>query len=210
MKLTDTEVNVSGENVPEKIESFESSGLRPLLQENVAKSGYKKPTPIQKHAIPIISSGRDLMGCAQTGSGKTAAFLLPIINKLMEESSSPITDGTTAEPNVIIISPTRELAIQIYDQARKFSLNTIVKVELCYGGTSVNHQKNRVTNGCHILVATPGRINDFVSRKHVSFASCKYFVLDEADRMLDMGFLPTVEEMLSHETMTTTVRFNFC
>lgn len=205
MKLTDIEVNVSGDKVPDPITSFENSGLRPLLLENVKKSGYTKPTPIQKYAIPIISNGRDLMGCAQTGSGKTAAFLLPIIDKLMEEQSSPITEGYTAQPNVVIISPTRELAIQIYDQARKFAYNTIVKIVLCYGGTSVVHQRNQVTRGCHILVATPGRINDFVTHKHVSFVSCQCFILDEADRMLDMGFLPMIEEMLGHETMPSTV-----
>lgn len=207
IKLTDVEVNVSGQNVPTPIASFEASQLRQLLCDNVKKSGYTTPTPIQKHAIPIIANGRDLLGCAQTGSGKTAAFLLPIINKLMEDQSPPITENGTAHPIVVIISPTRELAIQIYEQARKFAYHTIVKVVMCYGGTSVFHQTSQVSRGCHILVTTPGRLIDFLSRNTVSFASCNCFVLDEADRMLDMGFISAVEQMLGHETMPATVKY---
>ncbi|XP_049826264.1 ATP-dependent RNA helicase vasa-like isoform X2 [Aethina tumida] len=204
IKLTDVEVNVSGQNVPRPIASFEASQLRQLLCDNVKRSGYTTPTPIQKHAIPIIANGRDLLGCAQTGSGKTAAFLLPIINKLMEYQSPPITENGTAHPIVVIISPTRELAIQIYEQARKFAYHTIVKVVMCYGGTSVFHQTSQVSRGCHILVTTPGRLIDFLSRNTISFASCNCFVLDEADRMLDMGFISAVEQMLGHETMPAT------
>lgn len=102
------------------------------------------------------------------------------------------------------MSPTRELAIQIYEQAKKFAYNSTVKTVVAYGGTSVNHQKNIILNGCHILVATPGRLNDFVKRKHISFASVQFFVLDEADRMLDMGFLPTVEQMMGDSSMVAT------
>lgn len=216
------------------MDTFESSGMRPHLIENVKKSGYTKPTPIQKYAIPIIMNGRDLMGCAQTGSGKTvsflfgalqaisrqhtvlkvvelflfnfqAAFLLPIIHRMLSSQEPPVTEGNCSQPNVIIVSPTRELAIQIYEQAKKFAYNSIVKTVVAYGGTSVNHQRTHVLSGCHILVATPGRLNDFVNKGHISFASCQYFVLDEADRMLDMGFLPTVEQMLGHSTMPATV-----
>ncbi|XP_060518718.1 ATP-dependent RNA helicase vasa isoform X2 [Cylas formicarius] len=204
IKLDEIEVKVSGENVPRPIRSFEESGLRSHLLENIKKSGYGKPTPIQKYAIPIILAGRDVMGCAQTGSGKTAAFLLPMINKILASQDPPVRDGDTAQPKVVIVSPTRELAIQIHEQAKKFAHNSIVKTVVAYGGTSVTHQKNQVLNGCHILVATPGRLNDFVNRGHISFASLEFFVLDEADRMLDMGFLPTVEQMLGHASMTAT------
>ncbi|CAH1163579.1 unnamed protein product [Phaedon cochleariae] len=204
IKLDDIEVNVSGEDVPPPMMSFEAAGLRPHLLENVKKSGYLKPTPIQKYAVPIIMGGRDLMGCAQTGSGKTAAFLLPMINKLLSSQEGPVVDGSTSQPRVVIVSPTRELAIQIYEQAKKFAYNSIVKTVVAYGGTSVSYQKNHVLAGCHILVATPGRLLDFVKRGHVSFASLQYFVLDEADRMLDMGFLPNVEQMLGDASMTAT------
>ncbi|CAG9859411.1 unnamed protein product [Phyllotreta striolata] len=204
IKLDEIEVNVSGEDIPTPITSFESSGLRPHILGNVLKSGYTKPTPIQKYALPIVMKGRDLMGCAQTGSGKTAAFLLPIINSLLASQEPPVMEESTCQPRCIIVSPTRELAIQIFEQSKKFAHNSIIKTVVAYGGTSVNHQRTVLSNGCHILVATPGRLNDFVKRGHVNFASCGYFVLDEADRMLDMGFLPTVEEMLGHATMPST------
>ncbi|XP_066249712.1 ATP-dependent RNA helicase vasa [Euwallacea similis] len=204
MKLDEIEVKVTGENIPQPIVSFDSSGLRPHLLENVKKSGYNKPTPIQKYAIPIIKAGRDLMACAQTGSGKTAAFLLPMIHKLLENQQAPTREGSVAYPNVVIVSPTRELAIQIYEQAKKFAYNSIVKTAVAYGGTSVNHQRSVLAAGCHILVATPGRLNDFIEHEHVNLSDIKFFVLDEADRMLDMGFLPTVEKILGHPSMITT------
>ncbi|XP_013162997.1 PREDICTED: ATP-dependent RNA helicase vasa, isoform A [Papilio xuthus] len=193
-------VKVSGENPPRPIESFESANLRKSVLENIARSGYKKPTPIQKHAIPIIAEGRDLMGCAQTGSGKTAAFLVPIINKILEEGA-PLTVSPNAQPQVIIVSPTRELTLQIFNEARKFSYGSVVKVAVAYGGTAVRHQSDNISRGCHILVATPGRLHDFVDRRRVSFEQVRCVVLDEADRMLDMGFMPTVEKMMEHPTM---------
>lgn len=200
-KYDDIEVKVSGENAPPPIHSFDTSGLRTLLVENITKSGYKKPTPVQKYAIPIILSGRDLMACAQTGSGKTAAFVVPIIHTLLENPKDLVRMGSACEPHVIIISPTRELTSQIHQQVRKFALNSILKSELVYGGTSVTHQGNRVSTGCHILVATPGRLLDFIGRGRVKLSSLRFLVLDEADRMLDMGFLPDVEKIVDHETM---------
>lgn len=144
MKLDEIEVKVTGENVPQPISSFANSGLRNHLLDNVKKSGYLKPTPIQKYAIPIVLAGRDLMACAQTGSGKTAAFLLPMIHKILENQDAPVREGNTSHPNVVIVSPTRELAIQIHEQAKKFAHNSIVKTVVAYGGTSVNHQRNAV------------------------------------------------------------------
>ncbi|KAF7274096.1 hypothetical protein GWI33_013214 [Rhynchophorus ferrugineus] len=204
MKLDEIIVDVKGHDVPQPISSFESTELRPHILNNISKSGYTRPTPIQKYGIPIVLAGRDLMGCAQTGSGKTAAFLLPMINKIMATQDPPIKDGNTCQPLGVVVSPTRELAIQIYEQARKFAHNSIVKCAVVYGGTSVSYQRSMVLGGCHILVATPGRLNDFVNRGHVSFASVQMFVLDEADRMLDMGFLATVQQMLEHSTMIET------
>lgn len=194
-------VKVSGENPPRAIESFETADLRKYVLDNILKSGYKKPTPIQKHAIPIIMSGRDLMGCAQTGSGKTAAFLLPIINMLLQDVRELVVENGCAQPQVVIVSPTRELTLQIFNEARKFSYGSILKIAVAYGGTAVRHQGDNVARGCHILVATPGRLHDFVERNRVSFESVRFVVLDEADRMLDMGFMPSVEKMMEHPSM---------
>ncbi|KAF9818694.1 hypothetical protein SFRURICE_011740 [Spodoptera frugiperda] len=195
-------VKVSGENPPRAIESFETANLRKYVVDNILKAGYKKPTPIQKHAIPIIMGGRDLMGCAQTGSGKTAAFLLPIINMLLQDERELVVGpGGCAQPQVVIVSPTRELTLQIFNEARKFSYGSILKIAVAYGGTAVRHQGDNISRGCHILVATPGRLHDFVDRNRVSFDSIRFVVLDEADRMLDMGFIPSVEKMMDHPTM---------
>ncbi|KAL0129964.1 hypothetical protein PUN28_001909 [Cardiocondyla obscurior] len=200
-KYDDIEVKVSGENAPHPIQSFDKSGLRNIILENIKKSGYTKPTPVQKYAIPIVMSGRDLMACAQTGSGKTAAFVVPIIHTLLETPRELVITATSCEPQAIIISPTRELTSQIHQQVKKFSLSSILRVELAYGGTSVMHQSNKVLHGCHILVATPGRLLDFIGRGKIKLSSLRFLVLDEADRMLDMGFLPDVEKIVDHETM---------
>lgn len=133
-----------------------------------------------------------------------AAFLLPIINRLLEDKSDLVVDSSHCEPQVVVVSPTRELAVQIHQEARKFSYDSGIKTVVTYGGTSVMYQVRQIERGCHILVATPGRMNDFVSKNRISFASVKFVVLDEADRMLDMGFLPAVEQMLNHETMVQT------
>jgi probable ATP-dependent RNA helicase DDX4 len=200
-KYDDIDVKVSGENVPKPIQTFNESGLKSILVENIKKSGYKRPTPVQKYAIPIIMDGRDLMACAQTGSGKTAAFIVPIVHTLLESSKDLIRTGSSCEPQAIIISPTRELAMQIHQQVMKFSLSSVLRSVLIYGGTSTVHQGNKVAAGCHILVATPGRLLDFLGRGRIRLSSLRFLVLDEADRMLDMGFLPDVEKIVDHETM---------
>ncbi|XP_076645494.1 ATP-dependent RNA helicase vasa isoform X2 [Halictus rubicundus] len=200
-KYDKIEVRVSGENTPSPIDSFETVGLRNIILDNIRKSGYTKPTPVQKYALPIIMEGRDLMACAQTGSGKTAAFAIPIINTLLEKPKDLEISSFHCEPQVIIVSPTRELTIQIWQQIVKFSLNSILKTVVAYGGTSVQHQSAKLAAGCHILVATPGRLLDFLDRGRIKFSSVRFLVLDEADRMLDMGFLPSIERIVDHETM---------
>jgi len=194
-------VKVTGENNPPGIKKFEEAGLRPLLLENVKKSGYTIPTPVQKNGIPIIMNDRDMMACAQTGSGKTAAFLLPIIHKLIESDSSDGSGESSSKPQCIVVTPTRELARQIYDQARKFAQGSMVKCVVAYGGTSVGYQASQLAKGCNILVATPGRLLDYVEKGRVSFANLKYLVLDEADRMLDMGFMPEIEKCVEDPNM---------
>lgn len=209
-KFDNIEVSVTGNGASAlpPIESFKESGLREFLLQNVEKSGYNKPTPIQKYAIPIINAKRDLMGCAQTGSGKTAAFVLPILNKLMNDNDT-LNPG---KPQCLIVAPTRELVIQIRDEARKFALNSYIKVCLAYGGAATRYQGDNITQGCHLLVATPGRLLDFVNKSIISFEDLKFLVLDEADRMLDMGFLSSIEQINNHPTLSkenvTTLMFS--
>ncbi|XP_075149989.1 ATP-dependent RNA helicase vasa isoform X2 [Haematobia irritans] len=191
-------VQVTGENAPAAIQTFEDANLRELVLNNVKRSGYKMPTPIQKTAIPVISAGRDLMACAQTGSGKTASFLLPIINSLLNEGG----ETTIGKPQALIVSPTRELAIQIFNEARKFALGSYLNIRIVYGGTSSKHQGENIgRGGSHILICTPGRLLDFVEKGFISFEDIRFVVLDEADRMLDMGFKESVEKIMNHPTM---------
>ncbi|CAG2174221.1 unnamed protein product, partial [Oppiella nova] len=195
-------VNVSGKLAPPPINAFSDVVKSTLMTEAIEKCKYTKPTPVQKYAIPIIAAKRDLMACAQTGSGKTAAFILPILQNLLSMEELPSLYGQAVqEPLCVIISPTRELAIQIHTEAVKFAKGSIVKPCLIYGGTSSGYQLANISRGAHLLVATPGRLLDFVSKGKVSFANLKYLVLDEADRMIDQGFLPEVRRMVTHETM---------
>lgn len=193
-------VQVSGQGAPPPIESFDDAPISNLVRENVRSAGYDEPTPVQKYAMPIIASGRDLMACAQTGSGKTAAFLLPIMSKLIENQVPHETSRCC--PLVLILAPTRELAIQINKECHKFAQGSALKYRLVYGGSHVMTQANQVSGGCHILTATTGRLKDFVERGRVSFECLQYIVLDEADRMLDVGsFCKDIEVIFDHETM---------
>ena len=180
------QVKCSGDNAPPPAASFESMGLRQILRDNIEKSGYKRPTPIQKYAIPIIANKRDLMACAQTGSGKTAAFLLPILHNILEDECDPHSGDCPQKPQAVVVAPTRELALQIKEEARKFALQSVAKAVVAYGGTSTGFQMSQLFKGCNVLIATPGRLMDFVEKGKVSFEDCRYLVLDEADRMLDM------------------------
>nr|ACM80366.1 vasa [Patiria miniata] len=195
-KYDDIPVEVTGREPPRCIHSFEESTLCPEVKCNVVKAKYSKPTPVQKYGIPIISGGRDLMACAQTGSGKTAAFLLPIINGMLSDGVTGSSFSEFQEPQCIIVSPTRELTSQIYNEAYKFARGTMLRPVVIYGGTSVGHQLREVGKGCHLLVATPGRLMDFINRGRIKVSKCKYLVLDEADRMLDMGFGPEMEKLI--------------
>ena len=184
--------------IPKAIRSFEEANLQPQVFENVKKANYSKPTPVQKYALPIISAGRDLMSCAQTGSGKTAAFLLPVLtamSKYTNELSSKLSEIQT--PLALVIAPTRELANQIFKDARSFAQGTPFRAVVAYGGVSVSYQLRNIEAGCNILIGTPGRLKDFLSKRKVSLANLKYLILDEADRMLDMGFIPDIREMVN-------------
>ncbi len=164
--------------------SFKEFGFVPEVIEGLEAMGFSNPTPIQEQAIPIINAGKDLIGCAQTGTGKTAAFLLPIINKIHQETGHNKT-GT------LIIVPTRELAIQIDNQVQGLAYYLNVSSIPVYGGgdgSSWDIQKKAIMTGADIMVATPGRLISHIHQEYVDLSGMKYLILDEADRMLDMGF----------------------
>ena len=193
--IEDLTVQFTGENIPASISSFHESILIDKILNNV---NYSTPTPIQKFIIPIALEKRDFMACAQTGSGKTAAFLLPILNSVLsEENLMWKRDFRRLSPFALILAPTRELVIQIHDDAVIFANNTQISIEVVYGGT----QQRLPCTQCHVLVATPGRLIDLYGRGKVEFKHVKYLVLDEADRMLDMGFEPQIREILEKTNM---------
>nr|CAG8525400.1 3059_t:CDS:10 [Entrophospora candida] len=169
----------------DKIKVTVKAKLHQAMKENVQLARYTMPTPVQKYSIPIITNGLDLMACAQTGSGKTAAFLIPVLSQVFATKKPPREIGNSrrfkAEPLVLIMAPTRELATQIFDECRRFTYRI-------YGGADALSQKTEVSKGCDILTATPGRLKDFMERGVLSLRKVRYLVLDEADRMLDMGF----------------------
>ncbi|WOK93930.1 hypothetical protein Cni_G02631 [Canna indica] len=201
----DIPVQVSGEDVPPPAANFAEIDLGSALNLNIKRCKYVKPTPVQRYAIPILIAGRDLMACAQTGSGKTAAFCLPIICNIMRQSPPPQQrpkhGACSAFPKALILSPTRELAIQIHEEAKKFGYQTGIRVVVLYGGTPVHLQLRELQRGVDILVATPGRLVDLMDRSKVSLNEIKYLTLDEADRMLDMGFEPQIRKIVQQMDM---------
>nr|GLL31739.1 DEAD-box ATP-dependent RNA helicase 37-like [Ipomoea trifida] len=197
----DIPVETSGENVPPPVNTFAEIDLGEALNNNIRRCKYVKPTPVQRYAIPISLTGRDLMACAQTGSGKTAAFCFPIISGIMRGQFPRPPHPRMAFPLALILSPTRELSCQIHDEARKFAYQTGVKVVVAYGGAPINQQLRELERGVHILVATPGRLVDLLERARVSLEMIRYLALDEADRMLDMGFEPQIRKIVQQTDM---------
>nr|XP_043614085.1 DEAD-box ATP-dependent RNA helicase 37-like [Erigeron canadensis] len=199
----DIPVETSGDNVPPPVNTFAEIDLGEALNLNIRRCKYVKPTPVQRHAIPISLAGRDLMACAQTGSGKTAAFCFPIISGIMRGHFGQRAPRMprTACPLALILSPTRELSCQIHEEARKFAYQTGVKVVVAYGGAPINQQLRELERGVDILVATPGRLVDLLERARVSLQFIKYLALDEADRMLDMGFEPQIRKIVQQMDM---------
>jgi ATP-dependent RNA helicase RhlE len=174
------------------ISSFNELSLIPSLLTAIAEEGYTTPTPIQTKAIPPILAGRDLMGCAQTGTGKTAAFALPILQLL---AATPPKPGPKAI-RALILSPTRELASQIGDSFRAYGRHLDFRVETMFGGVGITPQIDKLKRGLDILVATPGRLLDLAGQGYLKLDRVEIFVLDEADRMLDMGFVHDVRRVL--------------
>ncbi|ORY82560.1 P-loop containing nucleoside triphosphate hydrolase protein [Protomyces lactucae-debilis] len=213
-KYDDIPVEASGDNVPEPVTQFTSPPLDAHLVQNIELSGYKVPTPVQKYSIPIVAGGRDLMACAQTGSGKTGGFLFPILSQAFTVGPSPPqTNAAQSEamrsygrnrkayPTALILAPTRELAMQIHDETRKFAYRSWVKPQVVYGGADIGSQLRNIERGCDLLTATPGRLVDLLERGRISLAAIKFLVLDEADRMLDMGFEPQIRRIVEQEDM---------
>jgi ATP-dependent RNA helicase RhlE len=176
--------------------SFAELGLRPELLRAVEEAGYTTPTPIQVQAIPVILAGKDVMGGAQTGTGKTAGFALPILQKLApmaNSSPSPARHPVRA----LILTPTRELAVQVEESFRTYGKHTNLRSTVVFGGVDIKQQLAIVRAGIEILVATPGRLLDHIEHKSVYLGQVEIFVLDEADRMLDMGFIPDIKRIMA-------------
>lgn len=173
---------------------FENLKLIEPILKALKDEGYVSPSPIQEQAIPPVLSGRDLIGCAQTGTGKTAAFAIPIIQKIYEQKNK----GPRRQIKSLILTPTRELAVQIADSFMSYGRYTNIKVCAIYGGVSQTPQAEALRRGVDVLIATPGRLNDLINQKLVNLQNVKMFVLDEADRMLDMGFIHDVKKIISH------------
>lgn len=175
--------------------SFASFGLHPDLLSSILATGYTIPTPIQAQALPVVMQGRDVMGAAQTGTGKTAAFSLPILHRLMPfatTSASPARHPVRA----LILTPTRELADQVGASVKLYCKNTPLRSAIVFGGVDINAQRDELRRGCEILIATPGRLLDHIEQKNVNLSQVGILVLDEADRMLDMGFLPDLDRIV--------------
>ena len=175
---------------------FDELGLAPELLKAVSEEGYTDPTPIQAQAIPIVLSGKDLMGGAQTGTGKTAAFTLPLLQRILP-FASPSPSPARHPVRVLMLAPTRELAIQVYESVKTYSKYVPIRSLCAYGGVDIKPQIAEIRLGVEVLVATPGRLLDLVEQKCLNFGSVQALVLDEADRMLDMGFVPDVTRIIN-------------
>ncbi len=172
---------------------FVSLGLSPSLSNPLAKLGYTTPTPVQLKSIPIVLSGRDLLARAQTGTGKTAAFGLPMIDRLLVRGGVP---AGVRKPRGLVLVPTRELALQVHKSLATYGVPANLRVTAIFGGVSIVPQKNELRRGTDIIVATPGRLLDHMEQRTVDLSGVEILTLDEADRMLDMGFLPPLRRIL--------------
>ena len=169
--------------------SFEDLGLTPDTLKAITDAGYLTPTPIQRQAIPVVLMGRDVLGVAQTGTGKTAAFVLPMLTMLEQGRAR------ARMPRTLILEPTRELAAQVQDHFEKYGVNHKLNVALIIGGVSFDNQDSKLTRGVDVLIATPGRLLDHSERGRLLLSGVELLVIDEADRMLDMGFVPDIERI---------------
>ncbi|CCD67591.1 ATP-dependent RNA helicase glh-1 [Caenorhabditis elegans] len=198
VKLTSSEKTVG----IKPCKTFAEANLTETMQKNVAHAGYSKTTPIQQYALPLVHQGYDIMACAQTGSGKTAAFLLPIMTRLIDDNNLNTAGEGGCYPRCIILTPTRELADQIYNEGRKFAYQTMMEIKPVYGGLAVGYNKGQIEKGATIIVGTVGRIKHFCEEGTIKLDKCRFFVLDEADRMIDaMGFGTDIETIVNYDSM---------
>jgi ATP-dependent RNA helicase DeaD len=179
----------------EPITGFRSLNLIPPLLDALDRAGYVEPSPIQAALIPVALTGRDVMGQAQTGTGKTAAFLLPFMNSWR--------GGHPHYPQAIVLAPTRELAVQVAEEADKLAPSRHFRTVPVYGGQRFGRQMELLRKGCTLVVGTPGRVNDHLQRGTISLQKVRYVVLDEADRMLDIGFRPQIERIMRRVPTTS-------
>ena len=192
--------------------SFELLGLHPALTKQLVELGYKVPTPVQNAAIPAILAGNDIMAGAQTGTGKTAAFALPLLHRLLTNKNTN-KDDPPQHISVLVLTPTRELAQQVYASFVKYSEGSAVQSVVAYGGASINPQLELLRQGCDVLIATPGRLLELISKNLINLSELNTLVLDEADRMLDMGFIVDIKQVLkslpsSKQTLFFSATFN--
>jgi ATP-dependent RNA helicase DDX3X len=205
-------VETSGNDVPPPIETFEAEVIGDDLYRNVQLCGYSKPTPVQKWSIPIATADRDLMACAQTGSGKTAGFLFPIIMTMLRKGGTEPEGGIRGRrtyPECLVLAPTRELASQIQDEAQKFLYCTGIAAVVVYGGADARDQLRQIERGCDLLVATPGRLVDLIERGRLSMENVKFMVLDEAVRfaiIYPSGRLSTTDILTSFLSLSSPLR----
>ena len=172
--------------------SFKELKLSSEILKSIEEKGYDEASPIQKKAIPLILAGHDLLAGAQTGTGKTAAFSLPILDKM---NASKVT-GEKRKIKTLILTPTRELAVQVAENVKDYGVNLHFKTETIFGGANINVQKSKLRRGIDIIVATPGRLLDHLQQQTINLKNVETFVLDEADRMLDMGFIKDLEKII--------------
>ena len=184
--------------------TFKELGIIEPILKALNAEGYIKPTPIQEQSIPILLQRKDLLGCAQTGTGKTAAFSIPIIQHIHNEKTA---NNGRRKIQALIVTPTRELAIQIGENCTKYGKYADVKNTVIFGGVKQSSQTNALRNGVDILVATPGRLLDLMGQGYVSLKDIKYCVLDEADHMLDMGFIHDIKKTYCCITFKKTIAF---
>ena len=186
----------SSPQTPAELPRFDQFGLAPAILQALTDQGYVHPTPIQAQAIPVVLQGKDVMGAAQTGTGKTASFSLPIIQLLLAQAN------TSASParhpvRALILTPTRELADQVAENVKAYSIHTPLRATVVFGGVDMAAQTATLRSGIEIVIATPGRLLDHVQQKTVNLSQTEIFVMDEADRMLDMGFLPDLQRIIN-------------
>lgn len=194
----DYNITIKGGKIPNPIRSWKEAGFHSDIMDIITKVGYKSPTPIQRQAIPIGLQNRDIIGVAETGSGKTLAFLIPLLTWIQSLPKNERLEDADQGPYAIILAPTRELAQQIEEETNKFGVPLGITSVVVVGGLSREEQGFKLRMGCEIVIATPGRLIDVLENRYLVLNRCTYVVLDEADRMIDMGFEPDVQKILEY------------